>query len=338
MNYIDQDQIKPLVGFNLSLDLSKVAKGAKPKDKILVEEAKAPQFDHDFALRSSLGNNSEMAHPIDVSYKANDAHVPSDSSSSSDDYDFVPPPELNPNLYYPERKQQPVVGKVGLSLGGLNFKLNLTNVPTAHIITDEDKSRIQALKESKPDTFSNTVNLKLSEENPSKENLKFDGSSTTTKAITAPKLPAFGGGFKLDLTKVPTAHVITDEDKQKWKANKDIPLIAKNNFTDSKEIKGSRPKKLNVKGKDSIINTIEFSIFNNKYEFFSILCKDVVIWRFLSTTPWKYWTPIGWTYDQNGVCKIRPTWIIAWKHWLRTREWRRGNASRNRRTSNSSSH
>ena len=261
MNYIDQDQIKPLVGFNLSLDLSKVAKGAKPKDKILVEEAKAPQFDHDFALRSSLGNNSEMAHPIDVSYKANDAHVPSDSSSSSDDYDFVPPPELNPNLYYPERKQQPVVGKVGLSLGGLNFKLNLTNVPTAHIITDEDKSRIQALKESKPDTFSNTVNLKLSEENPSKENLKFDGSSTTTKAITAPKLPAFGGGFKLDLTKVPTAHVITDEDKQKWKANKDIPLIAKNNFTDSKEIKGSRPKKLNVKGKDSttkITNDISF--------------------------------------------------------------------------------
>ena len=254
---IDQDQIKPVVGFNLSLDLSKVAKSVKPK--VPVVETKAPNFDNDLAVRSSLGNNSEMAHPINISYKANDAQVPSESSSSSSDYDFVPPPELNPNLYYPEKKPQPVLGKVGL--GGLGFKLNLSGVPTAHVITDEDKSRVQALKESKPETFNNTVNLKLTDENASKEELKFDESNTTTKAIAPPKLPGFGGfGLKLDLTKVPTAHVITDDDKQKWK-NKEIPTITKNNFTDSKEIKGSKPKKLNLRGKDSttkITNDVSF--------------------------------------------------------------------------------
>ena len=120
---------------------------------------------------------------------------------------------------------------------------------------------LEALKESKPETFSNTVNLKLTEDNASQENLRLEGASTTTKAIVAPKLPGFGGGFKLDLTKVPTAHVITDDDKQKCKNNKDIPLIAKNNFTDSKELKGSKPKKLNVKGKDSttkITNDVSF--------------------------------------------------------------------------------
>jgi len=66
-----------------------------------------------------------------------------------------------------------------------------------------------------------------------------------------PKLPTFGGfggGFKLDLAKVPTANIITDEDKEKLK---DIPLISKNNFTDLNETKGEKPKKLNLKAKDS---------------------------------------------------------------------------------------
>jgi hypothetical protein len=83
--------------------------------------------------------------------------------------------------------------------------------------------------------------------------MNLDNTYNTTKASNPMlKLPGFGGGFKLDLTKVPEANVITEKDKERMK-NKDLPTISKNNFTEAKEeIKGNVPKKLNLISKDSL--------------------------------------------------------------------------------------
>jgi hypothetical protein len=111
-------------------------------------------------MRSSLGDNSEQAHFIQDAFQQHENKVGfDDSDSSSSGYDFVPPPELNPNAIIPNKNAQK---KTPFSLGGgLGFKLNLNNVPTANQITQEDRSRIQQLKNEKPDTFNQTVNLKL---------------------------------------------------------------------------------------------------------------------------------------------------------------------------------
>lgn len=212
-------------GFSLGLDLSKVAKkgenNLKPMD---FNNYKSPT--PDVFERSSIGKNSEQAHPIDVSYKAQDDHSLSDDDSSSSGYDFVPPPELNPNAYIPKKQEnKPALSLGGPKLGGFGFKLNLSNVPTANLITQEDKSRIQALND-KPETFNKTVGLKFTEEDetsPNEGGRKEHLSNTTKMVKGPPKLPGFGGGgFKLDLTKVPTANLITDEDKQKMK-ERDVP-------------------------------------------------------------------------------------------------------------------
>lgn len=215
-----------MTGFNLGLDLSRVTKkgdsSLKPMD---FNNHKSPT--PDVFERSSVGINSEQAHPIDVSYKAQDEHSISDDDSSSSGYDFVPPPELNPNAYIPGKQDnKPGYPLGGPKIGGLGFKLNLGNVPTANLITQEDKSRVQALNNTKPETFNKTVGLQFTEEDDisSKEGGRKDNLSNTTKIVKGPpKLPGFGGGgFKLDLSKVPTANIITEEDKQKMK-EKDVP-------------------------------------------------------------------------------------------------------------------
>ena len=247
-----------MVGFNLKLDLSKAMKKGQSVDNHTKINTYQP-VESEVAERSSIGKNSEQAHPIDVSYKAHDEPSNIDDSSSSSGYDFVPPPELNPNVVYQNRPTPKVPGlgfggppKLGLGgLPGLSFKLNLTNVEGAKIITDEDKSRVQELKEQKPETFNKTVNLNLGNDTdgtPEKDQFR----NTTKASNPPPKLPGFGGlgGFKLDLGKVEGANLITEEDKLKTKS-KDLPYISKNNFTDTTVVKGEKPKKLNLKGKDS---------------------------------------------------------------------------------------
>ena len=240
-------------GFNLALDLRKVTKKGedKPKDNLNIQDfQKIDEFEK--PMRSSAGNNSEQAHVMQDSFRQKENKVGfDDSSSSSSGYGFVPPPELNPNLVIPKKQEssKPAFG-FGSSLG---FKLNLNNVPEANQITKEDRSRIQELERKTPETFNKTVNLKL-EDSESKSIHKFDqgiANNTTKAAKPMPKIPGFGGGFKLDLTKVPEANVITEEDKAKVKS-KELPTISKNNFTEiKKEFRGEKPKRLNLKTKDS---------------------------------------------------------------------------------------
>ena len=240
-------------GFNLALDLGKVTKKGedKPMDNLNIKDLQNID-DNEQPMRSSAGNNSEQAQVLQDSFRQKEKKLGFDnSSSSSSGYDFVPPPELNPNLVIAKKEDssKPTFG-FGSSLG---FKLNLNNVPEANQITKEDRSRVQDLERNTHDIFNKTVNLKL-EDSDSKNIQKFDkdiSNNTTKAAKPMPKIPGFGGGFKLDLTKVPEANVITEEEKAKVK-NKELPTISKNNFTEIKsEFKGEKPKRLNVKTKDS---------------------------------------------------------------------------------------
>jgi hypothetical protein len=219
-----------------------------------VEHFKEPsKSDHEIIEKSSMGRNSEQAHPIDISYKARDDS--SDDNDSSSGYDFVPPPELNPNAYVPWKPKVPLALGGSGKPGGLGFKLNLGNVPTANLITQEDKSRVEALDKNRQEPFIKTADLKINEEQviSGENDIKVVMSNTTKIKNLPPKVPifgGFGGGFKLALDKVPTANLITEEDREKTRS-KDLPYIAKNNFTDTAEVKGDKPKKLNFKSKDS---------------------------------------------------------------------------------------
>jgi hypothetical protein len=220
-------------GFKLALDLAGVMKKGDSEQKqgnqLQPEKLNIyNKIEHEMIERSSLGVTSEQAHYFEEPFKQ--ANQYDTNSSSSSGYGFVPPPEMNPNLIIKnkEKSSTPVpFSKPGLNLG---FKLNLENVENANIITKEDKSRVHILKEmSQP--LSNTVNLNIIDQNSSPENEYNKGMNQTTKTpFQAPRLPGFGGlggGFKIDLNKVPEAKVITEEDKEKQRRlNGNIIFIA----------------------------------------------------------------------------------------------------------------
>lgn len=209
-------------GFKLALDLTGVMKKGDSEQKqvkpLKIENLNIYKpLDHEMIERSSLGVTSEQAHFIEEPFQHNKKYD-TNSSSSSSGYGFVPPPEMNPNIMIKKKEKSSTPApftKPGLSLG---FKLNLNNVENANIITKEDRSRVQMLKEiSEP--LSNTVNIKITEQSSSPSTSNIHQKSQTTKLpFVAPKLPGFGGlggGFKLDLNKVPEAKIITDEDKER---------------------------------------------------------------------------------------------------------------------------
>lgn len=238
-------EVRPKMGgFSLALDLNKVA--IKGKDTSAFQNL---NFENKFPKENSDKPESEKENMSNKSTpKANDNQHNLDDSSSSSGYGFVPAPEFNPNLCYPKKDE---TKKVGLGLGvGFSFKLNLNNVEGANIITNEDRSRIQELGKN-PATFNKPDMLKLENVSSNTPDLQGELANTTKAATVKPIIPKFGLGFKLDLTKVPEANVITEEDKAKVN-QASYPTIAKNNFTETtSDIKGNKPRKLNVKSKDS---------------------------------------------------------------------------------------
>ncbi|CAI2366213.1 unnamed protein product [Moneuplotes crassus] len=250
-----------------ALDLSKVQKKGEPVPQNNEEQKEDKlniytQEKHEFNERSSIGRNSEVATIINQRNNAGSSRSSSLDSSSSG-LGFVPPPEMNPNriIQSQAKSTTPVP-----AIGGLGLKLDLANVPTAHVITQEDKSRQQELKDRELYAHSNTMKIKISAGVSHEDNKLLQ--NTVKTPIVPPKIPGiggFGGGFKLNLAKVDTANLITEED-MKRQAELSIPKISKNNFTDNPETKGKKPKKLNLKHKDSTtkISMNESSVPNLK--------------------------------------------------------------------------
>jgi len=145
----------PKMGFSMALDLTKVDTKGQSDNK-MEDLNKITKIEHEIIERSSIGMTSDQAHPIEPPQKAHDEPSYLGDSSSSSGYDFVPPPEYNPNIANAQDKPKPPP----FALGGLGFKLNLTNVENANLITKEDKSRINELS-NKPITFTKTANLPL---------------------------------------------------------------------------------------------------------------------------------------------------------------------------------
>jgi len=255
-------------GFNLALDLTNVQKkGETPSNnnqKLNIYQQNHPEI----IDKSSVGRNSDAAHIIQDPGKLKSERSSSVDSSSSGD--FIPPPELNPNLVFGNKQKSSTPAPI--IKPGLGFKLNLSGVPDAHLITKDDKSRVKKLQGAEAETYNNTVNIKINSDNSSDKGEREELANTSKTPIIPPKLPGIGGigglggGFKLNLGNVPTAHIITEEDKKKQNELGDIRKISKNNFTDTTQIKGEKPKKLNVKHKDSTtkVSLNETSVQNLK--------------------------------------------------------------------------